>query len=144
MVYQLVCDLEKILPSNAYIDTFDSQDGIVSLQLTTSEKDAVADVIVALKELDYVQSVMLSDGHDEWSEYALHITELADGDVFSIHGQEYENIEDFDRPVIFPLEIHLKNSQGTAISDEVAAALAGVTTVPDADAAPAADEGGEE
>ena len=145
MVYQLVCDLEKILPSNAYIDQFDSQDGIVSLQLTTSEKDAVADVIVALKELDYVQGVVLTDGTDEWAEYALHITELQEGEVFNIHGQDYENIEDFDRPVIFPLEIHLKNSQGTAISDEVAAALAGVTTVPDADAeGGSADEGGEE
>ncbi len=145
MVYQLVCDLEKILPSNAYIDQFDSQDGIVSLQLTTSEKDAVADVIVALKELDYVQGVVLTDGTDEWAEYALHITELQEGEVFNIHGQDYENIEDFDRPVIFPLEIHLKNSQGTAISDEVAAALAGVATVPDADAeGGSADEGGEE
>ena len=145
MVYQLVCDLEKILPSNAYIDQFDSQDGIVSLQLTTSEKDAVADVIVALKELDYVQGVVLTDGTDEWAEYALHITELQEGEVFNIHGQDYENIEDFDRPVIFHLEIHLKNSQGTAISDEVAAALAGVATVPDADAeGGSADEGGEE
>ncbi len=144
MVYQFVCDLEGILPSNAYINSFDSQDGIVTLELTTSEKDAVADVIVKVKELDYVQSVMLSDGSDEFAEYALHITEPGENEVFSINGQEYENIEDFDRPVIFPLEIHLKNSQGTAISDEVAAALAGVTTVPDADAAPAAAEGGEE
>ncbi|MBR6093779.1 MAG: pilus assembly protein PilM [Lachnospiraceae bacterium] len=144
MVYQFVCDLEGILPSNAYINSFDSQDGIVTLELTTSEKDAVADVIVKVKELDYVQSVMLSDGSDEFAEYALHITEPGENEVYSINGQEYENIEDFDRPVIFPLEIHLKNSQGTAISDEVAAALAGVTTVPDADAAPAADEGGEE
>ena len=144
MVYQFVCDLEGILPSNAYINSFDSQDGIVTLELTTSEKDAVADVIVKVKELDYVQSVMLSDGSDEFAEYALHITEIGEDEVFSINGQEYENVEDFDRPVIFPLEIHLKNSQGTAISDEVAAALAGVTTVPDADAAPAADEGGEE
>jgi hypothetical protein len=144
MVYQFVCDLEGILPSNAYINSFDSQDGIVTLELTTSEKDAVADVIVKVKELDYVQSVMLSDGSDEFAEYALHITDPGENEVFSINGQEYENIEDFDRPVIFPLEIHLKNSQGTAISDEVAAALAGVTTVPDADAAPAAAEGGEE
>ena len=141
MVYQLVCDLENILPSNAYINMFDSQDGVVTLELTTSEKDAVADVIVQLKNLDYVEGVMLSDGSDEFAEYALHITEPGDGDVFSINGQEYENIEDFDRPVIFPLEIKLKNSQGTAISDEVAAALAGVTTVPDASEA---EEGGEE
>ena len=74
MVYQFVCDLEGILPSNAYINSFDSQDGIVTLELTTSEKDAVADVIVKVKELDYVQSVMLSDGSDEFAEYALHIT----------------------------------------------------------------------
>ena len=148
MVYQLVCDLENILPSNAYIDRFDAQNGIVALDLTTSEKDAVADVIVKLKELDYVQGVILSDGTDEFAEFALHITELDEDEVFSINGHEYDSVEDFDRPVIFPLEIHLKNKQGTAISDEVAAALAGVTTVPEADAndsgAVAADEGGEE
>jgi type IV pilus assembly protein PilM len=148
MVYQLVCDLENILPSNAYIDRFDAQNGIVALDLTTSEKDAVADVIVKLKELDYVQGVILSDGTDEFAEFALHITELDEDEVFSVNGHEYDSVEDFDRPVIFPLEIHLKNKQGTAISDEVAAALAGVTTVPEADAndsgAVAADEGGEE
>ena len=148
MVYQLVCDLENILPSNAYIDRFDAQNGIVALDLTTSEKDAVADVIVKLKELDYVQGVILSDGTDEFAEFALHITELDEDEVFSINGHEYDSVEDFDRPVIFPLEIHLKNKQGTAISDEVAAALAGVTTVPEANAndsgAVAADEGGEE
>lgn len=145
MVYQFVCDLEGILPSNAFINAFDSQDGIVTLELTTSEKDAVADVIVKLKELNYVSAVVLTEGDDEFAEYALHITEPEENEVFSINGQEYEHIEDFDRPVVFPLEIHLKNSQGTAISDEVAAALAGVNTVPDASKDKAAvDDGGDE
>ncbi len=37
--------------------------------------------------------------------------------------------EAIERQVIFPLVVQLKNETGTAVSDEVAAALAGTTTV---------------
>ena len=51
------------------------------------------------------------------------ILEFSDNDG---HVVDSESIE---RAVIFPLVVALKNEAGTAVSDEVAAALAGTTTV---------------
>lgn len=59
MVLTFINDLEKILPTNMRLNNFKSVDGVVSFSVLAPDKESVADMIVAIKELDYVQSYSL-------------------------------------------------------------------------------------
>ncbi len=59
IVLTFINDLEKILPTNMRLNNFKSVDGVVSFSVLAPDKESVADMIVAIKELDYVQSYSL-------------------------------------------------------------------------------------
>lgn len=56
LVLQFITDLEKILPTTMIIDGFSASGGTVSFSVTAPNKEAVADMIVELNKLDYVQT----------------------------------------------------------------------------------------
>jgi hypothetical protein len=79
-------------------------------------------MVVALKKLDYVDTVILSDAQDDNVAYFLGIVDpVEDEDM----GEE--EAEALEREVIFPITVQLRNRKGTELSDEVAAAISGVT-----------------
>ncbi len=123
MVLQFINDLEKILPSDAKISAFNAVNGTCSFMVRGTTKREVADIIIKMKKLDYVDGVGLSTVSDGMAPFAVGVNQFYDE-----MGRVVEDVE-FERSVEFPLTVQLTNSQGTAISDEVAAALAGTTTV---------------
>ncbi|MBQ3889773.1 MAG: hypothetical protein II740_00315, partial [Lachnospiraceae bacterium] len=129
MVLQFIKDLEKALPSDAHIRKFDSVDGVVAFEVTGTTKKEVGDVIIKLKALPYVSGVGLTAMKDELAPYKMYPPETMPILEFSDNEGHVVDPESFERSVIFPLVVALKNEAGTAVSDEVAAALAGTTTV---------------
>jgi type IV pilus assembly protein PilM len=139
MVLQLILDLEKILPADARIDNFISEDGLVTFDVTGTTKDEVADLIVALKKLDYTDGVLLTEIKDDDAPVTLGILapeeeENNNNNGMGAEGEEEENVTTGPE-VIFPIAVQLRNKKGTEISDEVAAAIAGtgVSVTPDPD-----------
>lgn len=139
MVLQLILDLEKILPADARIDNFISEDGLVTFDVTGTTKDEVADLIVALKKLDYTDGVLLTEIKDDDAPVTLGILapeeeENNNNNGMGAEGEEEENVTTGPE-VIFPITVQLRNKKGTEISDEVAAAIAGtgVSVTPDPD-----------
>jgi len=122
MVYQLILDIEKCLPTDARVDDFQSEEGLVVFEVTGTEKDEIADMIVSLKKLDYIDSVMLTDAQDENAPYFLEIVDPVEDDDLT-----EEEAEALKREVVFPITVQLRNRKGTELSDEVAAAISGVT-----------------
>ncbi len=55
MVLTFIGDLEKILPTNTRINNFKSIDGIITFSVLAPNKEAVADMIVEMRKIDYVQ-----------------------------------------------------------------------------------------
>jgi len=125
MLLQFINDLEKVLPDDAEISKLSAVEGTVSFQVTSTTKEEVADIIIKLKGLDYVSGVALTTVKDEQAPYFLDPPLV---DIPELDGQTAEEAGIKDA-VVFPLVVQLKNSTGTAVSDEVAAALAGTTTV---------------
>ena len=66
MLLQFFEDLEDILPTASTIDLVDCTDGTVSFTVYAPCKEAVADLIVGLKGLDYVSDVNVPELTDEW------------------------------------------------------------------------------
>ena len=136
MVLQLILDLEKILPSDARIDNFVSEDGLVTFDVTGTTKDEVADLIVALKKLDYIDAVLLTEIQDDDAPFTLGILapEEKENTNAVVNGDEEEEVTEGPE-VIFPITVQLRNKKGTEISDEVAVAIAGtgITVTPDPD-----------
>ena len=128
MVLQFINDMEKALPSDMHIDNFQATDGLVTFQATgTSEtlgKEEVADFIVKLKQLDYVSGVSLTAMNDELAPYRPDVEIYTVANEDNLEGGENELYWN----VVFPIAVQLKNAEGTALSDEVAAALAGTST----------------
>ena len=95
LVLQFIEDLEKILPKDTILNGFNSTGGFVSFKVLTDSKESVADAIVEMKELDYVQSFEIPSYTEEvgvipGSELA---TAIENGDV---------ELEDEDgNPVVF-------------------------------------------
>lgn len=56
LVLQFITDLERILPTTMIIDGFSASGGTVAFTVTAPSKESVADMIVELKKLDYVQT----------------------------------------------------------------------------------------
>ncbi len=137
MVLQLILDLEKILPTDARIDSFVSEDGLVTFDVTGTTKDEVADLIVALKKLDYIDGVLLTEIKDDDAPVTLGILapEEEEANNDALGDDEDERSISEGPEVIFPITVQLRNKKGTEISDEVAAAIAGtgVTVTPDPD-----------
>ena len=130
MVLQLILDLEKILPSDARVDKFVSEDGTVAFDVTGTTKDEVADLIVALKGLDYVDQVLLKDIKDDEAPYTLGILVPDEKDLET---DDDGNVIETVPEVIWPVAVKLVNRKGTEISDEVATAIAGtgISVTPD-------------
>ena len=95
LVLQFIEDLEKILPKDTILNCFNATGGFVSFKVLTDSKESVADAIVEMKELDYVQSFEIPSYTEEvgvipGSELA---TAIENGDV---------ELEDEDgNPVVF-------------------------------------------
>lgn len=127
MLLQFVNDMEKVLPADAFVDQLVANDGVVSFQVTgtsdTLGKEEVADFIVKLKALDYVSGVMLTTMNDELAPYRPDVEILQPANEDNLEGGENELFFN----VVFPIAVQLENKQADAISDEVAAALAGVS-----------------
>ena len=131
MVLQLILDLEKILPSDARVDKFVSVDGAVGFDVTGTSKDEVADLIVALKGLDYVDEVLLTEIKDDDSPFTLGILTPDEDDEENT--DEDGNVIEKAPEVVWPIAVQLRNRKGTEISDEVATAIAGtgISVTPD-------------
>jgi len=56
LVLQFITDLERILPTTMIVDGFSASNGTVTFAVTAPNKEAVADMIVEIKKLDYVQT----------------------------------------------------------------------------------------
>lgn len=56
LVLRFINDLEKILPTNMIINGFASAEGAVSFTVTAPDKESVADMIVNVRKIEYVQS----------------------------------------------------------------------------------------
>ncbi len=56
LVLTFINDLEKILPTNMRINNFRSAGGSIKFDVLAPNKEAVADMIVEMRKLDYVQS----------------------------------------------------------------------------------------
>ena len=127
VLLQFINDMEKSLPSDAHIDALTANNGAVSFRVTgTSDvlaKEEVADFIVKLKELDYVSGVSLSSITDGMAEYRPGVEIKTLENENNLPGGENE----IKWSVEFPITVQLRNFEGTAISDEVAAALAGAS-----------------
>lgn len=130
MVLQFIKDLEVIMPQDARVDKFMSEDGTVTFDVTGTTKDEVADMIVALKGLDYIDGVLVKDIKDDNAPYTLGILVPEEDN----NANDDEDGEDENAPeVIWPIAVQLRNRKGTEISDEVATAIAGtgVSVTPD-------------
>ena len=125
MLYQFIVDLEKILPSDAKIKNLSATEGVVSFEVYGTTKEEIADVIIKIKGLDYVSATGLASAQDELAPYFLEPPLLNVPDTDGQNAEEAGVV----REVIFPLLVQLENKTGTVVSDEVAAALAGTTTV---------------
>jgi hypothetical protein len=58
--------LEKILPKDTILNGFNATGGFVSFKVLTDSKESVADAIVEMKELDYVQSFEIPSIRKKW------------------------------------------------------------------------------
>jgi len=131
MLLQFINDMEKALPADAHINNLEATNGVVSFEAVgTSDilgKEEVADFIVKLKELDYVKGVSLTQIQDDLAAYRpdVNLLEMTDD-----NGRPLGEDAVIPFEVKFPIMVQLKNAEGTAISDEVAAALAGTTAGP--------------
>ncbi len=56
LVLRFVQDLEKKMPKDTIVNNFTSAEGVVNFSVITTNKEAVADVIVAMREIEYVKS----------------------------------------------------------------------------------------
>ncbi len=56
LVLRFVQDLEKKMPKDTIVNNFTSAEGVVNFSVVTTNKEAVADVIVAMREIEYVKS----------------------------------------------------------------------------------------
>ncbi len=56
LVLRFINDLEKILPTNMIINGFSSAEGAISFTVTAPDKESVADMIVNVRKIEYVQS----------------------------------------------------------------------------------------
>lgn len=70
-LYQLILDLEQVMPKSVGINTFTITNGEISMTCMASGKEAVADFVIELKKIPYVSDVRvenITDTYDEFSQ----------------------------------------------------------------------------
>lgn len=90
-VLKFINDLEKILPTNMVINQFRSSDGYITFNVMAPNKESVADMYVAIKELDYVKDVTLPSYTEEAGVLPSYDVEYDEqGNVTSVNGVDIE------------------------------------------------------
>jgi len=90
-VLKFITDLEKIMPSGLIINEFRSVDGYITFNVMAPNKEAVADMYVAIKELDYVKDVTLPSYTEEAGILPSYEAEYDEqGNVTSVNGVDIE------------------------------------------------------
>ncbi len=97
LVLRFILEMEQILPKDTVIDDFSSTNGIVEFSVKAPNKEAVADIIVAMGKLDYVQSFSIPSLSEE--EGAIEGTETHAALMDMIENEE--EIEDMPSYVEF-------------------------------------------
>ena len=64
MLLKFIEDLEKVMPTGTSINNLRANDGYVTFEVASTSKEAVADVIVTMKSLDYVSDVSIPSIND--------------------------------------------------------------------------------
>ena len=98
LVLRFIQDLEKKLPKGTIINNFNSVDGFVEFAVTTTDKEAAADIVVAMRSIDYVQSFSLPALVEEEGE--IPGLEVAEGEEAEAEA-EAEDEEKIPTVVIF-------------------------------------------
>ncbi|HPF30618.1 MAG TPA: hypothetical protein PLZ77_11030, partial [Lachnospiraceae bacterium] len=82
-VYQFICDLEEILPTDTTIDDVSIMDGDVTMTVTTgwhpTAKNEVADIMVSLQGIDYLSELVIPTASEEYR-YTLIESYLPNGE----------------------------------------------------------------
>ena len=87
---KFITDLERILPKDLIVNDFVATDGVVKFSVKAPNKEAVADMYVAVSELPYVKDVVLPAYMEEIGVLPSWEAELDDeGNVISLNGEEY-------------------------------------------------------
>ena len=90
LVLRFIQDLEKKLPKGTIINNFNSVDGFVEFAVTTTDKEAAADIVVAMRSIDYVQSFSLPALVEEEGE--IPGLEVAEGEEAEAEAEDEEKI----------------------------------------------------
>ncbi|MBQ7766882.1 MAG: pilus assembly protein PilM [Lachnospiraceae bacterium] len=87
---KFITDLERILPKDLIVNDLVATDGVVKFSVKAPNKEAVADMYVAVSELPYVKDVVLPSYMEEVGVIPSWEAELDDeGNVISLNGEEY-------------------------------------------------------
>lgn len=98
LVLQFIYDLEKILPTTAIIESFSSEDGKISFKVATPDKESVADTIVEMRKLEYVESFSIPN----LSEKEGYIDGTKD-EIVALLEEQGVDMEEYDNTyVIYP------------------------------------------
>ena len=65
VLLQFIYDLEKVLPTDTIINNLKSTNGVVQFSVMAPSKEAIADMIVEMRKLDYVQSFTIPSYKEE-------------------------------------------------------------------------------
>ena len=88
-VLKFIEDLEKILPTDMIINNFKSANGEVAFTVNAPNKEAIADMYVAISNLDYVKNVTIPGYNEDAGILAsLNVEKDDEGNVLSINGVE--------------------------------------------------------
>ncbi len=69
LLYQLLVDLEQVMPESVGITNFSIEDGSVSITGVAGGKDMLAKFIIELKKLPYVQAVHVENESDTYDDF---------------------------------------------------------------------------
>lgn len=78
MLYSYLKEMEKFLPTGSKITKLDADNGSITLQMWAPEKVAVADIIVSLKKVDFVENVWVSSLSDTYSVWLMQDPETGE------------------------------------------------------------------
>lgn len=69
MLYQMVLDLEQVMPESVGITNFTAENGEVSITGTSGGKDALAKFIIELKKIPYISNVRVENIADTYDSF---------------------------------------------------------------------------
>ena len=98
MVLQFINDLERILPTTMIINEFSSAGGAVEFTVTAPNKEAVADMIVEMRKLDYVSSFEIPSFEEEVGVIPTNEVE-EETEVTEEEEEEEELLDEFGDPI---------------------------------------------